>query len=189
MSSTRSFRVISGPNTLTGTVGCDASRAIGSIWSGTLKQDILQAGGTWPPAGTKTTSGPSATDATSQTKGVSGDLARRLIESSQGEQRRLWKELRPERPTQPTPSVRLSTITLHNLRRLKERRIYDGDGHPVRSEAEVMEIEQLKARRRTLLFETASGWRTKHYDVKAEELRGVNAALYFLTMDDTYLLG
>jgi hypothetical protein len=188
MSSTRSFRVISGPSTLTGTVGCDASLAIGSIWSGTLKQDILQAGGTWPPDGTRTTSGHSATSATSQTKEDSGDLARRLIESSPGEQRQLWKELKREHQTQPTRFEQLSSATRRNLKRLKERRIYNGDGHLVRSEDELMEIEHLKARRRTLLFEIAEGWYKTNRKRKNEELMQIAGALYDLTQDETYLL-
>lgn len=186
MSSTRSFRVISGPSTLTGTVGSDASPVTGSIWSGTLKQDILLLGGTWPPAGMKTTSGRSATDATSQTKAGSGDLVRLLIESSPAEQRRLWREPNLGRPTPQTRLRQLSDTTLWNLRRLKQSRTYDGNGHLVRSAQEVIEIERMKARRRTLLVETVNI--KPLVKAKADELRAINAALYELTKDKTYLL-
>ena len=188
MSLTRSFRVISGPNTLTGTVGLDALPARVSIWSGTLKQDILLLGGTWPPAGTRTTSGSSATDATSPTKADSGDLVRRLIESSPGEQRKLWQELRRERRTQPTRFEQLSSTTRHNLKRLKSRRTYDGNGHLERSREEVDLIEAMRARRRTLLFELAEGWYMSNRASVRMELEAIAFALYDLTMDEAYLL-
>ena len=162
-----------------------ALRASGSIWSGSLRQAILQAGGTWPPAGTKTTSGCSATGATSQTKGDSGDLVRLLIESSPGEQRRLWREQSRDRQTQPTRLRQQSNTTRRNLKRLKEARTYDGNGHLVRSAEEVIEISRLKARRRTLIFETVN--MQPAIRVKADELRLVNDALYQLTDDVTYL--
>ena len=185
MSSIRSFHVISGPSTLTGTVASSALPVRVSIWSGTLKQDILQAGGTWPPAGTRITSGCSATGATSQTKADSGDLVRLLIESSPAEQRRLWREQSLDRRTQPTRLRQQSNTTRRNLKRLKEARTYDGNGHLVRSAEEVVEISRLKARRRTLIFETVN--MQPAIRVKADELRLVNAALYELTNDVTYL--
>jgi len=188
MSSIRSFHVISGPSTPTVTVGSSASPARVSIWSGTLKQDILQAGGIWPPAGTKTTSGCSATGATSPTKADSGDLVRRLIESSPGEQRKLWQELKRERRTQPTRFEQLSSTTRHNLKRLKSRRTYDGNGHLERSREEVELIEVMRARRRTLLFELAEGWYMSNRSGVRMELEAIAFALYDLTMDEAYLL-
>ena len=187
MSSTRSFRVISGPSTPTGTVGSDASLARVSIWSGTLKQEILLLGGTWPPVGTKTTSGCSATGATSQTKADSGDLVRRLIESSPGEQRRLWQELKQGHQTQQTPSEPPSSTITANLKRLKSRRTYDGNGHLVRSNEEVQHIEHLKSRRRTLLFEvTSRSYKEKPY--QRAVLKATNEELFHLTEDPKYLL-
>jgi len=188
MSLTRSFHVISGPSTLTGTVASSASPARVSIWSGTLKRDILLLGGTWPPAGMKTTSGSSATGATSRTKGDSGDLVRRLIESSPGEQRKLWQELKRERRTQPTRFEQLSSTTRHNLKRLKSRRTYDGNGHLERSREEVELIEVMRARRRTLLFEVAEGWYSSNRTGVRKELESITFALYDLTMDEAYLL-
>ena len=188
MSSTRSFHVISGPNTLIGTVGSDVSPARVSIWSGTLKQDILLLGGTWPPAGMKTTSECSATDATSQTKADSGDLVRRLIESSPGEQRRLWQELKRERQTQPTRFEQLSSTTRRNLRRLKDRRTYDGNGQPKRSAEEMEVIEELRHKRKVLMFEIAEGYHKTNRKRKNEQLLQIAHALYDLTMDETYLL-
>ena len=148
----------------------------------------MQAGGTWPPAGTRTTSGRSATDATSQTKGGSGDLARRLIESSPGEQRRLWRELRRERQTQPTRYEQLSSITRRNLKRLKEKRTFDGNGHPKPSDEELLLIDNLRYRRRALMFEIADGQHKTNRKRKYEELVSIGNALYDLTMDETYLL-
>ena len=58
-----------------------ASPVPSGIWSGTLKQDILQAGGTWPPAGTRTIADHSALGATSSTKANSGSLGATLSES------------------------------------------------------------------------------------------------------------
>lgn len=164
------------------------SPVIGSIWSGTLMQDILLLGGIWPPAGTRITSGPNALPVTSMTKADSGDLVRRLIESSPGEQRRLWQELKRERRTQPTRFEQLSSTTRHNLKRLKSRRTYDGNGHLERSREEVELIEAMRARRRTLLFEVAEGWYSSNRSGVRKELEAITFALYDLTMDEAYLL-
>ena len=58
-----------------------ASRVPSGIWSGTLKQDILQAGGTWPPAGTKTIADHNVLDATSSTRASNGSSDAILSES------------------------------------------------------------------------------------------------------------
>lgn len=186
MNWTKYFHATSGLNTPTVGEWCDASLATVSIWSGTLKQDILQAGGTWPPAGTRTTSDHNATPATSQTKGDSGDLVRLLIESTPGEQRRLWRKLCPERRTAPTPYKPQSNTTRKNLQRLKERRTFDGSGHLVRSADEQREIERLKAERLRLL--------TNHNKLKTHNerrLMGTRIAtlsgqLYDLTNNEIY---
>lgn len=165
-----------------------ASLVIGSIWSGTLMQDILLLGGTWPPAGMKTTSGRNATRATSQTKADSGDLAKRLIESSPGEQRRLWKELKQGRRTQPTRYEQLSSITRRNLKRLKEKRTFDGNGLPKPSREELETIDHLRYKRRVLMFEIAEGMHKTNRKRKYEQLVQIANALYDLTNDETYLL-
>ena len=126
--------------------------------------------------------------ATSQTKEDSGDLARRLIESSPGEQRRLWRELKRERQTQPTRYEQLSSTTRRNLKRLKERRTYDGNGHPKPSDEELLLIDNLRYRRRALMFEIADGQHKTNRKRKYEELVSIGNALYDLTMDETYLL-
>ena len=68
---------------------------------------------------------------------------------------------------------------------MKEARTYDGNGLLERSAEEVIEISRLKARRRTLIFETVN--MQPAIRVKADELRLVNDALYQLTDDVTYL--
>ena len=186
MNWTRYFHATSGLSTPTVGEWCDASLATVSIWSGTLKQDILQAGGIWPPDGTRTTSGPSATAATSQTKEDSGDLVRLLIESSPEEQRRLWQKLCPERRTAPTPYKPQSTTTRKNFQRLKDRRTFDGTGVLVRSADELKVIDKLKAERRKLL---AKYNKLKTFNEKQPvgmRIKTVNAQLYDLTENEIY---
>lgn len=84
------------PSMQTRTAPSNASLANVSIWSGTLKQAILQAGGIWPPVGTKTTSGPSATGATSRTKGNSGYLVDTSMVSEREKLKRLCSVHRVE---------------------------------------------------------------------------------------------
>ena len=188
MNSTRSFRVISGPNTLTGTVGSDVSHVIGSIWSGTLKQDILLAGGTWPPAGTKTTFGRSAMDVTSSTKDSSGDLVRLLIESSKAEQRRLWKNLCPEPRTAQTRCKPPSTTIRRDYERMKMKRTYDGNGRLVRSDDELRLIAELKGRRRELYFRVAQDIAVSEHERIAGALKTINRQLHALTEELIYAL-
>ena len=188
MNSTRSFRVISGPNTLTGTVGSDALLVIGSIWSGTLRQDILQAGGTWPPAGTRITSGHSATPATSPTKEDNGDLVRLLTESSKGEQRRLWKNLCPEPRTAQTRCKPPSTTIRRDYERMKMKRTYDGNGRLVRSDDELRLIAELKGKRRELYFRAAQDIDVSEYERIAGALKTINRQLCALTDELIYAL-
>ena len=176
----------SGPSTQETTDSSSATLASVSIWSGSLKQAILQAGGTWPPAGTRITSGHSATPATSQTKEDSGDLVRLLIESTPGEQRRLWKKLCQERRTAPTPYKPQSNTTRKNLQRLKERRTFDGSGHLVRSAEEQREIKKLSAERKKVM--------AKHMKAKAHNekqrlgtrIATLSGQLYDLTGNEIY---
>jgi hypothetical protein len=182
------FHATSGRNTLTGTVGSDATPVPGSIWSGTLKQDILQAGGTWPPAGTRTTSGHSATPATSPTKEDSGDLVRLLIESSKGEQRRLWKNLCPEPRTAQTHCKPPSTTIRRDYERMKMKRTYDGNGRLVRSADELRLIAELKGRRRELYFRAAQDIDVSEYERIAGVLKTINRQLYALTEELIYNL-
>lgn len=88
-----------------------ATLASGAIWSGRLKQDILRAGGTWPPAGTRITSGHSATAATSPTKGSSGFLADTSIASDREKLKRLCSAPRAASETKWVRCVRPLNIT------------------------------------------------------------------------------
>lgn len=67
----------------------NVSLASVNIWSGTLMQVILQAGGIWPPVGAKTTSGRNAMGATSPTKDNSGCL----VNTSMASERERLKKL------------------------------------------------------------------------------------------------
>lgn len=69
-----------------------ASLASGPTMLAECKQAILLLGGTWPPDGTKTTSGRSASPATFTAKENSGYLAAILTASSPEELRRLCDE-------------------------------------------------------------------------------------------------
>ena len=146
----------------------------------------MQAGGIWPPDGTRITSGHSVTVATSQTKEDSGDLVRLLIESTPGEQRRLWRKLCQERRTVPTPYKPLSNTTRKNLQRLKEKRIFDGSGHLVRSDEELKEIKKLKAERRKLLVEYGKRKTFRDKQPIGMRINTVNGQLYDLTGNEIY---
>ena len=89
----------------------NATPASDAIWSGRLRQDILRAGGTWPPAGTRITSGHSATDATSPTKGSSGFLADTSIASDREKLKRLCSAPRAASETRWVQCVRPLNIT------------------------------------------------------------------------------
>jgi hypothetical protein len=78
------------------TAWCPASLADGSTMLSICIQDILQAGGIWPPDGMKITSGHNANPATSLTKDSSGFLAKVLTASSPDELRRLCDERNKE---------------------------------------------------------------------------------------------
>jgi hypothetical protein len=79
-------------STQTSTVLSVASHASGPTMLHECKQAILLHGGTWPPAGTKTTSGRSASPATFTAKENSGFLAAISTASSPDELRRLCDE-------------------------------------------------------------------------------------------------
>lgn len=87
------------PSMQTKTEQSSASLANVGIWSGTLKRAILQAGGIWPPVGTKTTSGPSATAATSRTKDNSGYLVDTSMVSEREKLKKLCSVLRVQQET------------------------------------------------------------------------------------------
>lgn len=74
------------------TASCPVSLADGTTMLAACKQAILLQGGTWPPDGTRTTSGRSASAATSTTKDDSGFLESVLTASSPDELRRLCDE-------------------------------------------------------------------------------------------------
>ena len=105
----------SGPSTQARTTTSSASPASGSIWSGSLKQAILLLGGTWPPAGTKITSGPSATAATSQDKDSSGYLVDTSIVSERERLRKLCSVLRRSTVTSPLQCEQPLSITGRKL--------------------------------------------------------------------------
>jgi len=91
------------------TASCPASLADGATMLAECKQAILLQGGTWPPDGTKTTSGRSASLATSTTKGDNGFLEKVLTASSPAELKRLCDERNKEESIQrmswtPSPS-------------------------------------------------------------------------------------
>ena len=186
MNWTKYFHATSGRSTPTRTEWSSASLATVSIWSGTLKQDILQAGGTWPPDGTRITSGHSATHATSQTKEDSGDLVRLLIESTPGEQRRLWKKLCQERRIAPTPYKPPSSTTRKNLQRLKERRTFDGSGHLVRSAEEKREIKKLRAERKKVMAKHAKAKTHNEKQRLGTRIATLSGQLYDLTGNEIY---
>ena len=99
-----------------------ASLASGSIWSGSLKRAILQAGGTWPPAGTKTTSGPSATAATSRTKVNNGFLVDTSIASERERLKKLCAALRQSTETNPPQCEPPLSITGRKLTVLPQQK-------------------------------------------------------------------
>ena len=174
-----------GQNTQTtvGTYG--ASPVIGSIWSGTLMQDILRAGGTWPPAGTRTTSDHSATPATSQTKEDSGDLVRLLIESSPASLKKLWKGLRAGTVTRPTRYEQLSTTTRRALRSMNPPSTYRGSALQGMTD---QRVEDLRRERRELIWAVADDEQKSNRTHLNNELRHVNNELYDITHDEIYLL-
>ena len=80
------------PSTPTMTASCPVSLADGATMLAACKQAILLQGGTWPPDGARTTSGPSASAAIFTTKEDSGFLESILTASSPDELRRLCDE-------------------------------------------------------------------------------------------------
>lgn len=80
------------PSTPTMTASCPVSLADGATMLAACKQAILRQGGTWPPDGARTTSGPSASPAIFTTKEDSGFLESILTASSPDELRRLCDE-------------------------------------------------------------------------------------------------
>ena len=185
MNSIRSFHVISGPSTLTGTVGSDATHAPVSIWSGTLKRDILQAGGTWPPDGAKTMSARSVTPATSKTKDDSGDLVRLLIASSPASLKKLWRGLRAGTVTRPTRYEQLSTTTRRALRSMNPPSTYRGSALQGMTD---QRVEDLRRERRELIWAVADDEQKSNRTHLNNRLLRVNNELYDITHDEIYLL-
>jgi len=185
MNWTKYFHATSGPSTLTGTVGSDAAHARVSIWSGTLKQDILQAGGTWPPDGTKTTSGHSATAATLQTKEDNGYLVRLLIESSPASLKKLWKGLRAGTVTRPTRYEQLSSTTRRALRNMNPPSTYRGSALQGMTD---QRVEDLRHERRELIWAVADDEQKSNRTHLNNKLLRVNNELYDITHDEIYLL-
>ena len=184
MNWTKYFHATSGLSTPTVGEWCDASLATVSIWSGTLKQDILQAGGIWPPAGTRTTSGPSATAATSQTKEDSGDLVRLLIESSPASLKKLWSGLRAGTVTRPTRYEQLSSTTRRALRNMSPPSGYRGDA----VHGTEQRIEDLRHERRELIWAVADDEQKSNRTHLNKRLERINNELYDRTHDEIYLL-
>jgi len=113
-------------------------------------------------------------------------LVRLLIESSPGEQRRLWRKLCQGRRTAPTRYKPQSSTTRKNLQRLKERRTFDGSGHLVRSAEELKEIKKLKAERRKLLVEYGKRKTFRDKQPIGMRINTVNGQLYDLTGNEIY---
>ena len=185
MNWTRYFHATSGRSTPTVKEWSDASLANVSIWSGTLKRDILQAGGTWPPDGTRTTSDHSATPATSQTKEGSGDLVRLLMESSPASLKRLWRGLRAGTVTRPTRYEQLSNTTRRALRSMSPPSTYRGS---VLQGMTDQRVDDLRHERRELIWAVADDEQKTNRTHLNNKLMRVNNELYDLTHDEIYLL-
>ena len=185
MNWTKYFHDTSGQSTPTRTEWSSASLATVSIWSGTLKQDILQAGGTWPPDGTKTTSGHSATAATSQTKEDNGYLVRLLIESSPASLKKLWKGLRAGTVTRPTRYEQLSSTTRRALRNMNPPSTYRGSALQGMTD---QRVEDLRRERRELIWAVADDEQKSNRTHLNNKLLRVNNELYDITHDEIYLL-
>lgn len=113
-------------------------------------------------------------------------MAERLIESSPGEQRRLWKELRPEPRTVQTRSKPPSNSTRKQYRRMKMRRTYDGSGAVVRSDDELQLIDHLRHKRRQLMFEHHLAATEEERSVYTHRVSTINSQLYELTDNPIY---
>ena len=185
MNWTKYFHATSEQSTPTRTEWSSASLATVSIWSGTLKQDILQAGGTWPPDGTKTTSGHSATAATSQTKEDNGYLVRLLIESSPASLKKLWKGLRAGTVTRPTRYEQLSSTTRRALRNMNPPSTYRGSALQGMTD---QRVEDLRRERRELIWAVADDEQKSNRTHLNNKLLRVNNELYDITHDEIYLL-
>jgi len=99
-----------------------ASLANASIWSGSLRRAILQAGGTWPPAGTRITSGRNATGATSRTRVNSGFLVDTSIASERERLKKLCAALRQSTETNPPQCEPPLSITGRKLTVLPQQK-------------------------------------------------------------------
>lgn len=137
-----------------------------AIWSGRLKQDILQAGGTWPPAGTRTTSGHSATAATSPTKGSNGFLADTSIVSDREKLKRLCSGLRAASETNWARCVRPLSITGRQQTTIPQQRVLRSGKtqvvpHSVARDAAQKDVDVLKAALKEAMKYKNIKWMTK----------------------------
>ena len=143
-----------------------ATPASDGIWSGRLKQDILRAGGTWPPAGTRTTSGHSATAATSPTKGNNGFLADTSIVSDREKLKRLCSGLRAASETNWARCVRPLSITGRQQTIIPQPRVYRSGKtqavpHSVARDAAQKDVDVLKAALKEAMKYKNIKWMTK----------------------------
>lgn len=157
---------------------CPVSLADGTTMLAACKQAILLQGGTWPPDGTKTTSGPSASAVTSTTKDDSGFLERILTASSPDELRRLCDERNRQ----------------EDLHRLNSMSSHDTIGplgktwHPIKglSKDQAIRVHRLRNERKQLFYwflehqglNTRTSW---DYHSRKERLETINFELREIT--------
>lgn len=178
----------SAPSTQTSTALSVASLASGPTMLAACKQAILHLGGTWPPAGTKTTSDRSASPATFTDKENSGFLAAISTASSPAELKRLCDE----------------RTNLESLRRWSSNNWRDTIEMPGKkwapinglSKEEAIRVHRLKTERMTLLmwFDANSSITTDGRDSwiwakKSREFQQINKELLCLTGKKQYYNG
>ena len=126
----------------------------------------MQAGGTWPPAGTRITSGHSATAATSPTKGNSGFLADTSIVSDREKLKRLCSGLRAASETNWAQCVRPLSITGRQQTIIPQPRVYRSGKtqavpHSVARDAAQKDVDVLKAALKEAMKYKNIKWMTK----------------------------
>lgn len=126
----------------------------------------MQAGGTWPPAGTRITSGHSATAATSPTKGSSGFLADTSIASDREKLKRLCSGLRAARETNWVRCVRPLNITGRQQTIIPQPKVLRSGKtqaipHSVAREAAQKDVDALKAALQEAMKYKNIKWMTK----------------------------
>jgi hypothetical protein len=162
---------------------CPVSLADGTTMLAECKQAILHHGGTWPPAGTKTTSGRSASAATCTTKDDSGFLAKVLTASSPEELRRLCNERNRQDVLQ-----RMSLMSSHDI-----TANLGSKWHPISGLSKDQAIEVFRLRtERVELFEwfrdnIEASYNSWQWSKNSERLQRVNYQLMEITKLKQYL--